>query len=116
MENFRQANRRLANVAACKASAEFTGRREQAEQGGDGRQCDAAADDCGTDGNMRTISADEAKVNIVRAYERQHQESVDAISAAIERVKATKTTDAKAKSVSVPKPSLAELLLAGGEE
>jgi len=65
---------------------------------------------------MKTISPERARTNIIAAYERQHQTGVTALSSAIERVKATKTTGAKAKTVFVPKPSLAELLLAGGEE
>jgi hypothetical protein len=72
-------------------------------------------DDSGGEG-MATISPEEARANIIAAYERQHQAGVTALSSAIERVKATKTTDAKAKTVSVPKPSLAELLLAVREE
>ena len=50
-----------------------------------------------------------------RIKNNQHREGVDALSSAIDRVKGTKT-DAKAESVSEPKPSLASLLLAGREE
>jgi uncharacterized Ntn-hydrolase superfamily protein len=34
---------------------------------------------------MRTISAEQARENVVKAYERQHQEGVNALSAALER-------------------------------
>ena len=86
------------------------GRREQAEQGGDGRQCDAAAEDYGDKG-MKKISPEQARPNIIAAYEKRHREGVDALSSAIDRVKGTKT-DAKAETVSHSKPSLASLLLA----
>jgi hypothetical protein len=66
------------------------------------------------------IAPEQARANIIAAYERQHQEGVNALSAAIERVKATKATvvkkDAKAETVSDSKPSLAELLLFVREE
>jgi hypothetical protein len=64
---------------------------------------------------MKTISPEQARANIIAAYERQHQEGVSALSSAIERVKGTKT-DAKAETVSGSKPTLASLLLAGCEE
>jgi hypothetical protein len=64
---------------------------------------------------LKTISAEQSRANIIAADEKQHREGVDAFSSAIDRVKGTKT-DAKAESVSEPKPSLASLLLAGREE
>jgi hypothetical protein len=64
---------------------------------------------------MTTISPEQARANIIGAYERQHQEGVNALSAAIEQVKGTKA-DATAETVSDSKPSLAQLLLAGREE
>jgi hypothetical protein len=80
---------------------------KQAEQGGDGRQCDAAADDYGDEG-MKAISAEQSRANII-ASDEKHREGVDALSSAIDRAK---KTDAKAESVSEPKPLLASLLLA----
>jgi hypothetical protein len=64
---------------------------------------------------MTTISPEQARANIIAAHTKQHKETVDGLSSAIERVKGTKA-DGKAKSVSVPKPSLADLLLAESEE
>jgi hypothetical protein len=64
---------------------------------------------------MKTIDPELARKNIRAAYERLHNEGVDALSAAIEQVKGTKTED-KTKTVSDLKPSLAGLLLAGSEE
>jgi hypothetical protein len=64
---------------------------------------------------MKTIDPEEARANIVAAYTKQHEEAVSALSSAIERVKGTKA-DAKAETVSDPKPLLAELLLARSEE
>lgn len=69
---------------------------------------------------MRTISAEDARENVVKVYERLHNEGVNVLSAAIERVKGTKATvvkeDTKAEAVSDSKPSLASLLLAVREE
>jgi len=62
---------------------------------------------------MTTISPEQARANIIAAHTKQHKEAVDEL--AIERVKGTKA-DGKAQSVSVPKPSLADLLLAESEE
>jgi riboflavin biosynthesis pyrimidine reductase len=70
--------------------------------------------------SAKTVSADQARKNVVAAYEHQHKAGVDALSSAIDRVKASKTAepkkDAKAETVSDSKPSLASLLLAAGEE
>jgi hypothetical protein len=79
----------------------------------------AAAGDSGGK-SMTTISPEKARANIIAAYTKQHNEGVDALSAAIDRVKGTKATvvkeDTKAEAVSDSKPSLASLLLAGRDE
>jgi hypothetical protein len=72
----------------------------------------AVAGDSG-DKNMTTISPEKARANIIAAYTKQHEEAVSALSSAMERMKGTKTED-KTETVSDLKPSLAELLLAGG--
>jgi hypothetical protein len=90
------------------------GRRDQTQTGVSGRQRGvAAADDYG--GKGMKISPQQARLNIVREYERQHQEGVNALSVAIAKRQGSKT-DAKAETLSDSKPSLASLLLAGGDE
>ncbi len=64
---------------------------------------------------MKTISPEQARANILAAYERPHNEGVNVLSSAIERVKAAKT-DAKAETEHASKPTLASLLLAGAKE
>jgi hypothetical protein len=64
---------------------------------------------------MKTVTPEQARRNIIAAYTKQHNETVSALSAAIERVKGTKT-DAKSETVSNPKLSLAELLLEASQE
>jgi hypothetical protein len=85
--------------------------RDQAQTGGGGRQRGvAAADDCGTEGMK--ISPEEARLNIVREYERQHQEGVYALSAAIERRKASnKSAEVNKEATDSAKPELSKLLL-----
>jgi hypothetical protein len=62
--------------------------------------------------NAKPVSAEQARVNIVRAYEKQLAEGVDALTAAIDKRRGTKATAVKAETVSDPKASLAQLLLA----
>jgi Na+-translocating ferredoxin:NAD+ oxidoreductase RnfC subunit len=69
-------------------------------------------DDFGGKGEMKTISAEEARRNITNAYQRLHNQGVDALSAAIDRVRNNKTAEVKAETASDRKPSLAELILA----
>jgi hypothetical protein len=59
------------------------------------------------------IAPEQARANIIAAYERQLAEGVDALSAAIAKRRGTKN---RADAVSDSKPSLASLLLAGGDE
>jgi hypothetical protein len=96
-----------------------TGRRDQAQQGDDGRQrAGDVAIDCGSE-DMK-ILPEEARAKITTVYTKQHVEAVNALSSAMERVKGTWVTvvkeDTKAETVSDSKPSLASLLLAGREE
>jgi hypothetical protein len=63
---------------------------------------------------MKTISAEQARANIVAAYTKQHNEVVAALSATLKRVKATKSAEVKSETDS--KSSLASLLLAESEE
>jgi hypothetical protein len=93
----------------------FIGRGEQAQTGGDSGQRDAGAADDSAFKVMKAVPPGQTRANIIAAYTKQHQEGVNALTAAIERVKSTKT-DGKAETASVPKPSLAELLLAVREE
>lgn len=65
--------------------------------------------------NAKAVSPEQARANIVAAYERQHEAGVDVLSAAIDRVKGSKTDD-KAETEQVSKPTLADLLLAESEE
>jgi hypothetical protein len=62
------------------------------------------------------ISAEQARKNIREAYERQINEGVDALSAAIERVRPNKTAAVKAKTEQATKPTLAELILSESDE
>jgi hypothetical protein len=64
---------------------------------------------------MKTISSEEARANVIAAYTKEHNAGVNALTSTIDRVKGAKTED-KTKTVSGLKPSLAELLLAGSEE
>ena len=65
---------------------------------------------------MKTVTPEQARGNIIAAYEKQHKEGVSALSSAIERVKGSKTTEGKkdaadsnAKSDQSAKPELSKL-------
>jgi hypothetical protein len=60
------------------------------------------------------ISPEEARANIVAAYTKQHQEGVDALSAAIDRVKGAK--EVKKDATDSVKPELSKLLLESAQE
>jgi hypothetical protein len=62
------------------------------------------------------IAPEQARANIIAAYEKQHREGVSALSSAIERVKATKTVEVKAEIVSDAKPELSKLLLEAAQD
>jgi hypothetical protein len=55
------------------------------------------------------IAPEQARANIIAAYERQHNAGVNALTSAIDRVKGANTED-KAKAEQTPKPTLADLL------
>jgi hypothetical protein len=61
------------------------------------------------------ISPEQARLNIVREYERQHQEGVNALAAAIAKRQGTKT-DNKAETEQTTKPELSKLLLKAAQE
>jgi hypothetical protein len=61
------------------------------------------------------ISPEEARLNIVREYERQHQEGVNALSAAIAKRQGSKT-DAKTETEQSAKPELSKLLLEAAQD
>jgi predicted transcriptional regulator len=63
---------------------------------------------------MKTISAEQARANIVAAYTKQHNEAVSALSAAIDRVKAAK--EVKKDATESVKPELSKLLLESSQE
>ena len=66
---------------------------------------------------MKTISAEQARANIIATYEKQHREGVNALSSAIERVKPTKATDTKKDATdSNAKPELLHLLTEAAKE
>jgi hypothetical protein len=90
--NFRAARRSVASTDDCEASV-------AAESAELGRKRAAIV-----------ISAEQARANIVRAYEKQIAEGVDALTAAIDKRRGT--TAVKVETVSDSKPSLASLLLA----
>jgi hypothetical protein len=52
-----------------------------------------------------------AAFDIVKEYERQHQEGVYALSAAIERRKASKSAEVNKEATDSAKPELSKLLL-----
>jgi hypothetical protein len=62
--------------------------------------------------NAKPVSAEQARANVIAAFERQQRADVDALSAAIERVRPNKTAEVKAETASDRKLSLAELILA----
>jgi hypothetical protein len=62
------------------------------------------------------VAPEQARANIIAAYERQHREGVSALTSAIDRVKASQTEKVKPETASVRKSSLASLLLAGRDE
>jgi hypothetical protein len=64
---------------------------------------------------MKAISAEQARANIIAAYEKQHNEGVDALSAAIAKRRGTKT-DAKAETEQTTKPELSKLLLEAAQD
>jgi hypothetical protein len=92
----------------------ITGRRDQTQTSVSGRQRGVApADDYG--GKGMKISPEQARLNIVREYERQHQEGVNALAAAIAKRQGTKT-DNKAETEQTTKPELSKLLLKAAQE
>jgi hypothetical protein len=68
------------------------------QQGGSDRQSDvAAADDSGGEGMK--ISPEQARANIVVAYERQLNEGISVLSSAMERVRVSQSRKSNRRSI-----------------
>jgi hypothetical protein len=81
------------------------------------RQCDGdVADDSDGSRDMTRIDPETARRNIVRAYEKQLAEGVDALTAAIDKVRASKTTAVKVEPDQASKPTLADLSRESAQE